>query len=155
MRKIKGGVDDSEAITKRGGVMVYHGTKTTSLPSIIRGQTENIIGLFVTDTSERAQLYADAQATREVRTAPRYAAGSAVATLRSAKDVQWMRRGDDHSTLDKCEAVIKTWDVVEVVCYTTASDIRASRIKIDGRYVPTYEWLRDQLGERLIIKVVQ
>lgn len=133
---------------------VYHGATTYNLHTLLSGQSNRGFGLYVTDTADRAQLYADAQATHEVQTVIRRAPSSAVVELETTEDVRWNRRPDTHTSLDKCEATIKTWQVVHITAYVRRSDLTASHSKINGRYIPTYDYLREQLGDRLTVVVL-
>ena len=132
---------------------VFHGTTYTSLVNLLSGQSRQFSRLSVTDTAERAQLYADAQATREVATEIRRATGSAVVQMTTTEDLNWIRRDEGHNSLDKCEATIKTWNIVKVIAFTTEYNFKNSVIKVNGSYVNTFEYLTQELGDKLEIVI--
>jgi len=130
----------------------YHGTTNSRLGAgVLSGASTDFLGLYVTDSADRAQLYADAQATREVCVEVRRAPSSAVVTLETDAPIVWSRRAANHHTLDVCEAVVQTWRVVNVTVYATTYDLAHAAMKVNGCYVPTYPYLRAQLGDRLTI----
>lgn len=137
---------------------VFHGTATHNVFKLLEGASTRGSGLYVTDTAERAQLYADAQASGSISRTVRNVAGSAVVELETAEPVTWDRRPDDHPTLDRVEAVIKTWQIVRVTVNVRQYDLTASRTNLgaprDPRYVPTYDYLRSRLGDKLQINIV-
>lgn len=135
-------------------MIVYHGTAAWNVPGLLSGQSAQLSRLYVTESAELAQRYADAQASREVSAEVRRVAGSAVLTLETDEAVRWLRRPADHGTLDVAEAAISAWRVVAVTVYTTSYDLDRSRMTVGGRSVPTYAWLREQLGDRLTIEVI-
>lgn len=134
--------------------VVFHGCAAYQVPQLLSGTTATPGGLSVTDTAPRAQLYADAQATRAVCDALRYAPGSAVVELESNESLHWFYRPACHNTLDVAEAKVRTWNIVRVVVYATAFDTRASVVMIGGKWVKLYSYLREQLGDMLHIVVV-
>lgn len=137
---------------------VYHGTHGSSVYQLLDGSSRHWPGLYVTDSVEHAQRYADAQASREVVKEIRRVAGSAVVALVTGEAVAWSRRPDSHHTLDVCEAVISRWDVAAVTVYVNRHDLKASSTNVgtkrNPRWVSTYDDLREQLGSRLTIVVV-
>lgn len=131
----------------------YHGTAVWNVAKLLEGKSTVFGGLSVTDTAERAQLYADAQATREVSEKIRRAAGSAVVEL-EVGGVKWIRRPASHGTLDTCEATVKTWQIAKVTVYASAYDLENSAAKIEGRYQNPYKFLQERLGDKVEIIVV-
>ena len=102
----------------------YHGTTYWKVKPLLSGKSsEGFGGLYVTDTPERAQLYADAQASGEVDTALRYVPGAAVVEMEIDDSTLWYRREPDHPTLDKVEACVQTWTVTHVTVYVREYDI--------------------------------
>jgi hypothetical protein len=124
---------------------IYHGTAAWSVDRLLSGVAE-FPGLFVTESAELAQRYADAQASGMVSGTTRHVAGSAVVEMTTEQAINWHRRNADHSTLDVCEAIIQTWQIAHVTVYATAFNIKASA---------TYRTLQAQLGDRLTIVVVE
>lgn len=135
-------------------MIVYHGTATWNVPGLLSGQSTQPPRLYVTESAELAQRYADARASREVSAEVRRVAGSAVVTLETDETVTWMRRPAKHNTLDVAEAAISAWRVISVVVYTTTFDLSHSAMTVGGRSVSTYAWLREQLGDRLTVEVI-
>jgi len=133
---------------------VYHGTTSYQIPQLLCGWSRNRYGLSVTDTAERAQLYADAQASGAVSTTPHYQPGSAVVEMET-RDVTWRRRPADHPSLDVCETEIQTWTITRVTIYNISDyDFDHVVVKVAGHYVNEMEYLRKHLGRRLHIEIV-
>jgi hypothetical protein len=130
---------------------VFHGTQYYKIHNIFNGQSLDFLGLYVTDTADRAQLYADAGATGEVSTSLRFAPGAAVVELETDEPVNWIRRSETHSSLDKCEATIKTWSIVRVTVYITEYAAKNAAHKVNGKYVNSVEFLKAELGDKLNI----
>lgn len=135
-------------------VTVFHGTAVWNIPALLSGKSRDWSGLYVTESADLAQRYADAQATQEVSSEARHAVSSAVVEMNTSDTVVWRRRAENHNTLDVCEAVIKTWSVRYVTVYTTSFNLKSSSIKVDGRYISTFAYLREQLGDCLNVVVV-
>ena len=77
----------------------------------------NGIGIYVTDTYERAMAYANAQATGVVvEEVEQQAEGTIILEL-EVPERQWWRRSNDHPTLDKCELYFRSDDVKIVRAY--------------------------------------
>jgi hypothetical protein len=131
--------------------IVYHGTSVAKVAGLLAGKPDRFGGLYVTESAELAQRYADAQASREVSTTVRLVAGSAVVEMETAETISWRRRGADHTSLDVCEACINTWTVRRVTVYADAYRLAHSVARIEGRQVNPYTWLREQFGEHLTI----
>jgi len=94
---------------------VYHGTTTWKMHSLVSGDfSKNGLGLFVTDTFERAACYANTQASREVTQQALPLHPCAVVVEIEVGDVKWLRRTANHGTLDTCEAVVKRGRLTEV-----------------------------------------
>lgn len=73
---------------------VYHGTSVWEATSLVSNSRN---WLYVTDTPQRAQLYADSRAThfdvsRDIRQAP----GSVLVELETSDPITWSRRPADH-----------------------------------------------------------
>ena len=132
---------------------VYHGTTYWKLHNLFSSNSDNSHGLYVTDTAERAQLYADAQASGEVSLNLRHVSGSAIVELETSDEVRWSRRPDDHPSLDKCEAVIQHWTVRHVVVYTDRFNLEHAMMKVAGQYVKAFEFLQKKLDQRLEIRL--
>lgn len=93
-------------------------------------------GLDVTDTPERAWRYANAQATGVVdpcATSPAEAA--AIVEIDVADDLRWIRRPENHPSLDQAEALLEdrhTYKVARVLFRPTA--YRNSDCALAGRW---------------------
>ena len=131
-----------------GHTTVFHGTAVWNLPRLLRGN-DSFMGLYVTDTPQRAQRYADAQTSREVSADIRALPDSVIVELHTPEEITWSRRPEDHPTLDKAEAAIKSWDIANV--YVVGPVKENSRINVGGKYVPTLQWLQDTFGDKLHI----
>jgi transposase len=136
---------------------VFHGTTTAKALSLLQPSGQL---LYVTDTAERAQLYADAQATGTVSTTVRKANGSAVVEMETDEDIEWRRRAADHNTLDVCETTIRTWTVSNVTVYMRAYDVEHSVMKVSDSehplgysYRKTIEVLQEAFGDKLTVIV--
>lgn len=127
-------------------VTVFHGTSIGNAHKLLTPGER----LYVTESAALAQRYADAQATREVSAAPRYAAGSVVFALSTVDEVVWRRRGVA-ATLDVCETTIKNWQIESVTVYVTTYNLQKSIAKINGEWVNPYKHLAEQLGDRATI----
>lgn len=129
---------------------VFHGTNISNAHRLlITGER-----LYVTESDALAQRYADAQATREVSSAARYAAGSVVFALHTNEEITWRRRSSA-ATLDVCETTIKEWSVKSVTVYATPFNLRSSIQKIDGEWINPYAYLVAQLGNRVTVIEVE
>ena len=141
---------------------VYHGTTWHKLSPLASGRDDGrkVSGLYVTDTAERAQLYADARASGIVETSLRYANHSAIVEM-DAVVKGWSRRPEDHNTLDKCEATITEWTVIKVTIYVEQYYLSHTRDKQSpyndkGEHSRLLiERLQDEFGEKLHIVIVQ
>lgn len=136
---------------------VFHGTTTAKALSLLHCGNG---ALYVTDTAERAQLYADAQATGTVSTTVRKATGSAVVELETNEAVEWRRRAADHNTLDVCETTITTWTASNVTVYMRAYDVEHSVMRVADSehplgysYRKTIEVLQEAFGDKLTVIV--
>ena len=127
----------------------YHGTTIGKIHSTLAGTSSRFSGLYVTDTLERAQLYADAQASRMVETDVRRVSGSAVMAL-EVPETRWMHR-ENSTSLDVVEAVVDEWQIINVTVYATGYQVRKALVKIDGRYVNPFEFLKERLGDKLTV----
>jgi hypothetical protein len=131
-------------------MIVYHGSTSWKIHSLAFGKSNSWLGLWITDTPERAQLYADAQASEIVSTELRFFEDSAVAELETT-EVKWYHRSEDHSSLDKCEATIEAWKVRRVTVRMREYDMQHAKVKIDGDYVLILENLQRVFGDKLEI----
>lgn len=95
---------------------VYHGTTTWKMASLFSGDfSKRFPGLFVTDTFERAARYANSQSAQKVttRTLP-LSSCAVVVSIETDDPLHWLRRSEDHPSLDQCEALIQHGEIVEV-----------------------------------------
>ena len=96
-------------------MIVYHGSTTSKYNSVLDGDfSKSFPGLYVTDTFERAAIYANAQATGIVDENAIVLLPHAVVIEIEVESVRWFRRSVSHRTLDKCEAIIVFGCVVKV-----------------------------------------
>lgn len=93
---------------------VYHGTRISNIKKLMSG-VASFPGLYVTENEALAARYANAQATGIVSAefGP-LAEHAAVVTLETNQEVDWRRRAHAHTSLDVCEATIKTWRIVAI-----------------------------------------
>ena len=126
---------------------VYHGTTTYKGLGLAEGKARRFGGLSVTDTAERAQLYADAQASGMVSTELRYCKSSLVVELEVAP-VEFRCRPDSHHTLDKVEAEVAEWDVVSATARMTSYDVEHS---VTRGGVKVADALKAAFGDRLVL----
>jgi len=130
---------------------VWHGSTTWNAHTLAEPRAR----LYVTDTPEKAQLYADAQATESVSDKLRFAPASVVIELETSDPLNWRRRSEGHNTLDTCEAVINNWTVINVTARFTRYSLEHGVAKYNGRYSSIVNALRETYGDKLTIIEVE
>lgn len=92
---------------------VYHGSTTWKVGSLAAGIQVKLGRLYVTDSPERAARYANSQADEAVtrHTFP-LREHAVVLTIETSETPRWLRRPENHGSLDQCEATISQGRVV-------------------------------------------
>lgn len=132
-------------------MQVFHGCKYTNLHNLVSGKSSYVSGLFVTDTCDRARLYANAQASEVVELGDGHKVRSAIVTM-EASVKKWYER-DNSTSLDVREAVVKEWSIEKVEIWASKSDHNVF-VKVDGEYKRYLSYLQETFGEKLVITFV-
>ena len=100
-------------------MIVYNGGNITNLIKNIGEQK-----IFITDTMARAIRYANAQATGEVNPdMDQEMVEDTVVLEIEVNEVDWLRRPEDHPSLDICEAQIKDFKIKKAIIRFCDDDI--------------------------------
>ena len=100
-------------------MITYNGGSLNNLVKYLGSKN----ALYVTDTAARATRYANAQATGEVNADLDQELAPGAVIIEITTEVNFLRRDNDHSSLDTCEAVAKQYQIIKAtVCPPTYSN---------------------------------
>lgn len=94
-------------------MITYNGGSIDNLVLNLSFPNRTKDGIYVTDTIARAMRYANAQAGGLVSHSLEQTQAEGTVILHIDAEPRWLRRPDNHPSLDHCEAVVKEYRIIK------------------------------------------